>query len=176
MQRIDLKVILEDTASSGHGDLVTRPTGRAVRSGIEQALADAQGERVAVIDFGTVRCLDFSCADEIVGTLLREHGQAHYFLLHGVSAAHCEAIEHVLERHGLAVVARDREGRVRVLGQVPDRARREFSALTGSGLTSPEDIAGRMLAAAKRAPSSPPTADRARAGEKPGRSPTPAPE
>ncbi len=167
MQRIDLKTILEDMASGGHGDLVTRPTGRAVRTGIVQALADAEGERVAVIDFGTVRCLDFSCADEIVGTLLREHGQARYFLLHGVSAAHCEAIEHVLERHGLAVVARDRNGRVRVLGQVPDRARREFSALTGSGLTAPEKIADRLLAATERPPTDRAVARPTRAGEDP---------
>jgi hypothetical protein len=176
MQRIDLKAILEDTASSGHSDLVTRPTGRAVRGGIEQALAEAQGERVAVIDFGTVRCLDFSCADEIVGTLLREHGRAHYFLLHGVSAAHCEAIEHVLERHGLAVVARDRDGRVRVLGQVPDRARREFSALSGSGLTSPEDIADRLLTVTRRAQANPPAAGSAPARERPGEPATPAAE
>ena len=155
MQRIDLKSILEEMASGGHSDLVTRPTGRAVRTGIEQALADAQGERVAIIDFGTVRCLDFSCADEIVGTLLREHGQARYFLLHGVSPDHCEAIEHVLARHGLAVVARDRNGKVRVLGQVPDRARREFSALTGGGLSAPEAIAERMLAA-DQDPTNPP--------------------
>lgn len=176
MQRIDLKTILEDTASSGHGDLVTRPTGRAVRSGIEQALAEAGGERVAVIDFGTVRCLDFSCADEIVGTLLREHGQAHYFLLHGVSAAHCEAIEHVLERHGLAVVARDRDGRVRVLGQVPDRARREFSQLTGSGLTLPEDIANGLPAVTRQARANPTAASSARAVEKPGGPVTPVSE
>jgi hypothetical protein len=152
MQRIDLMTILAGTASGSYGDLVTRPTGKAVRGGIERVLAGAEGERVAVIDFGAVRCLDFSCADEIVGTLLREHGEARYFLLHGVSAAHCEAIEHVLERHRLAVVARDRDGRIRVLGQLPDEARRALSDLTDRGLTSPEEIANELVAATSPPP------------------------
>ncbi|MEJ2237442.1 MAG: hypothetical protein P8X82_04015, partial [Gemmatimonadales bacterium] len=60
-----------------------------------------------VIDFGAVGCLDISCADEIVGKLLLDHGQVRYFLLRGVTEAHCEAINWVLERHGLAVVAED---------------------------------------------------------------------
>ncbi|NIU79845.1 MAG: hypothetical protein GWN71_41805, partial [Gammaproteobacteria bacterium] len=69
MQRIDLRHILRHTVSDLYGDLVTRPTGKAVRHGIEQALARADGRQVAVIDFSTVRCLDISCADEIVGKL-----------------------------------------------------------------------------------------------------------
>jgi hypothetical protein len=130
MQHIDVKAILERTVSMTYGDLVTRPTGKAVRGGIEAALQETDGEQVAVIDFGTVRLLDYSCADEVVGKLLLEHGRARYFLLQGVTASHCEAIEPVLERHGLAAVARDREGRVRVLGHVPAGAREALSFLT----------------------------------------------
>jgi hypothetical protein len=130
MRWIDLKAILHRNVSGLYGDLVTRPTGKAVRDGIEQALAESEGEQVAVIDFSAVRCLDFSCADEIVGKLLREYGHARYFVLHGVTASHCEAIEHVLERHQLAVLARDRDGRIRVLGPVSDKARRAVSDLS----------------------------------------------
>lgn len=144
MQHIDLKTILDQTASGLHGNLVTRPTGRAVRSSIEEALGGMDGEPYAVIDFGTVRCLDFSCADEIVGKLLREYGAARYFFLHGVSASHCEAIEHVLERHELAVVARDRDGRVRVLGPIPARARSALFALAANGLATHEELADHM--------------------------------
>lgn len=144
MQRIDLKVILEQTVSTLYGDLVTRPTGRAVRSGIEQALARLDGEQLAVIDFGTVRCLDFSCADEVIGKLLLQYGSARYFLLHGVSDAHREAIEPVLERHRLAVVARDRAGRVQLLGPVADTARRVFDVLRAEGAAGPDEIAQRL--------------------------------
>lgn len=150
MQRIDVKAILERTVSMTYGDLVTRPTGQAVRGGIEAALQETDGEQVAVIDFGTVRLLDYSCADEIVGKLLLEHGRARYFLLQGVTASHCEAIEPVLERHRLAAVARDRDGRVRVLGHVPTGAREALSSLTaGSGAWQdahlPEETAHEVL-------------------------------
>ena len=70
MQAIDLKIILEETVSNGHGDLVTRRTGQAVRGGIEQALAAARGEDVAILDFSSVRLLDLSCADEVVAKLV----------------------------------------------------------------------------------------------------------
>ncbi len=132
MQHIDLKLILQRTVSRSYGDLVTRPTGEAVRGGIEAELEEGTGEQVAIIDFGTVRLLDYSCADEIVGKLLLEYGSARYFLLQGVTASHCEAIEPVLERHKLAAVARDREGRVRVLGHVPETAVAALSTITAS--------------------------------------------
>jgi len=133
MQHIDLKAILQRTVNTAYGDLVTRPTGKAVRGGIEAVLQETGEERVAVIDFGTVRLLDYSCADEIVGKLLLEHGRVRYFLLQGVTASHCEAIEPVLQRHGLAAVARDREGRVRILGHLPAAAQQVLASLTRIG-------------------------------------------
>lgn len=144
MVHIDLKTILQQTVASIHGDLVTRRTGRAVRGGIEETLATRDGEQLAVIDFSAVRCLDISCADEIVGKLLRRHGRARYFLLNGVTMAHCEAIEPVLERYGVAVAARDREGRLKVLGPVEETARRAFSLLSQNGPAEPEDIAQQL--------------------------------
>jgi hypothetical protein len=133
MQHIDLKAILQRKVSDRYGDLVTRPTGRAVRGGIEEELADPADERAAVIDFGMVRLLDYSCADEIVGKLLLQHGTARYFILQGVTASHCEAIEPVLQRHRLSALARDRDGRVRVLGYLPDSARTALAMLTSGG-------------------------------------------
>ncbi len=155
MQRIDVKAILERTVSMTYGDLVTRPTGKAVRGGIEAALQEADAEQVAVIDFGTVRLLDYSCADEIVGKLLLQHGRARYFLLQGVTASHCEAIEPVLERHGIAAVARDRDGRVRVLGHVPPGARETLAFLTvgaagAHGSHLPEETAQEVLEVLRR--------------------------
>ncbi|MFQ6045378.1 MAG: hypothetical protein ACE5PT_03330 [Gemmatimonadales bacterium] len=144
MPHIDLKHILQSTVSTLYGDLVTRPTGEAVRNGIERALADTEGGQVAVIDFSEVRCLDISCADEIVGKLLLRYGRARNFLLCGVAESHCHAIEQVLERHGLAVVARDRDGRLRVLGPVQDTARRVFGSLCQLGAGGADELARRL--------------------------------
>ncbi len=144
MRRIDLKTILQHTVSSLYGDLVTRPTGQKVRNGVERELASLDGEQVVVIDFGTVRCLDISCADEIVGRILLDHGHARTIVLQGVDTSHCDAIEQVLERHQIAVVARDRTGRIRVLGPVQETARRAFGELTRRGAAAPEELAARL--------------------------------
>lgn len=144
MQAIDLKIILEETVSNGHGDLVTRRTGQAVRGGIEQVLAAAGGEDVAILDFTSVRLLDLSCADEVVAKLLLEHGHARHFLLRGVSEGHQDALEPVLERHGLAAVVQDRAGRLRVLGMIPERVRRAFAILAERGAAQLEEVATQL--------------------------------
>ena len=141
---IDLKTVLQERVSGVYGDLVTRSTGKAVRGGVEEELATMEGEAVVVIDFGTVRILDISCADEIVGKLLMARQSARYYLLQGVNDAHCDAIEQVLKRHQLAVVARDREGRVQVLGHVEKAARTVFATLSDTGAADLDEIAARL--------------------------------
>src|SRR6478752_9564768 len=95
-----------------YSNLVTRPTGAAVRCEIEQEL-DRVGDRtLTVIDFSHVGLLDFSCADEIVAKLLLRYSTAEaprdaYFVFRGVSESHLDAIETVLERHGLAIVSQE---------------------------------------------------------------------
>jgi hypothetical protein len=143
MAWIDLKDVLRRTVSGLYGDLVTRRTGQAVRDGIEQMLPTLDND-VAVIDFSTVRLIDISCADEIVGRLLLDHGRARYFLLVGLDPSHVDAIEPVLERHELAVVAQDRAGTVQVLGRLPDQARRAFTLLADSGPAVPAEIAEKL--------------------------------
>jgi hypothetical protein len=143
MAWIDLKDVLGRTVSDVYGDLVTRRTGQAVRSGIERLLDDGGGE-MAVIDFGTVRLMDHSCADEIIGKLLLAHGDARYFLLNGLDPSHEDAILPVLECHGLAVVARDRAGRLKLLGPLPEAARLAFRLLADDGPAVPEEVAAKL--------------------------------
>jgi len=95
---IDVHAVLQESVPGPYADLVTRPTGRAVRERIERALTDAT---VATMDFTGVRCIDYSCADEIVAKLLRS---VQILLLQGITDAHRLAIEPVLQGHGLAVV------------------------------------------------------------------------
>ncbi|HEX9728324.1 MAG TPA: hypothetical protein VGA37_07470 [Gemmatimonadales bacterium] len=143
MIRFDLRAILQCTVSSVYGDLVTRRTGQAVRTGVEERLTEPTGD-VAVIDFTAVRCMDFSCADEIVGKLLLQHGRGRYFMLVGLDEGHMQAIQPVLERHGLAVVGQDRAGSLRLLGTIPDPARRAFGVVATAGTAAPSEVAARM--------------------------------
>ena len=144
MNSIDLITILQQTVSTGYGDLVTRHTGRAVRGGVVELLDAVDGGQVAVIDFSAVGCLDISCADEIVGKLLLDYGQARYFLLRGVTEAHCEAISLVLERHGMAVVTEDRHGQRQLLGPLAETAKRAFAAVIENGPALVNDVAARL--------------------------------
>ncbi|MBI4421833.1 MAG: hypothetical protein HY560_13500 [Gemmatimonadetes bacterium] len=122
MRLIDLRAILRRTVSDEYGDLVTRRTGAAVRGGVERALAELDQREPAVIDFSAVRCLDLSCADEIVAKLVLQYGSGR-FIFRGLSPAQREALESVLEHHGLAVVTDDGSGRLALLGPEAHAAR-----------------------------------------------------
>lgn len=118
MQRIDLAPLLRETVATPYSDMVTRSTGAALRDRIEQTINGAS-HRTTQLDFTAVGLLDFSCADEVVAKLLlRVAGdEEHYVVLLGVTERHVDAIDHVLERHGLSVAAlTEGEGTPRVLG------------------------------------------------------------
>lgn len=112
---IDLRVILRSSVASPYDDLVTRRTGAAVRGGIERALAETPGNQPTIIDFSAVRCLDLSCADEIVAKLLLNHG-ARRFILRGLSESQRDALEPVLSHQQLAVVIEHAPGHLDFLG------------------------------------------------------------
>jgi hypothetical protein len=108
---IDVGAILEAAYQPVYNDLVTRATGRAVRSGIEARMSHRSSALLTIIDFSRVGLIDFSCADEIVATLVRRSCSASpdydgCFLFDGVSEDHLDAIEQVLERDRLALVVR----------------------------------------------------------------------
>lgn len=159
INHIDLGTVLRRTVCDLYSDLVTRPTGAAVRSGIEQQLADAKERTLTVIDFTHVGLLDYSCADEIVAKLLvsycepaGERGSVArlvaprdcYFLFKGVSDSHLDAIDAVLQRRGLALVAQTDDGLPLLIGTVDDRERRAWEAVTRLGRALPADIAGEV--------------------------------
>ena len=114
IQHIDVHAVLQRSVSSVYTDLVTRPTGRAVREEIERALAAAGGVRIAVMDFSRVGCVDYSCADEVVAKLLRDGLLV--LMLRGTTDGHREALEPVLKGHGLAVVLEQPDGTLDGLG------------------------------------------------------------
>jgi hypothetical protein len=121
--------VLRSSVRAIYSDLVTRPTGAAVREQIERQLADAADAPFVAIDFSHVGLLDFSCADEIVAKLLLRHRDAtpvRYLLFRGMSESHLDAIEQVLAHHGLAVALECSDGAWLLAGAVGDRERAAF--------------------------------------------------
>jgi hypothetical protein len=116
IRSIDISAVLRQAVRASYADLVTRATGRAVREHIEQQyVAPPPPAVVARMDFTGVRCIDFSCADEIVAKLAR--GPIRVLLLRGCSDAHLEALGPVLESHGLAAVLERADGTLDGVGR-----------------------------------------------------------
>jgi len=163
INHIDVSSVLRRTVCDLYSNLVTRPTGAAVRTEIEQQLAEARGRTLTVIDFSNVNLLDFSCADEIVAKLLLRHGadaladapqrepspppgerecRESYFIFRGLHEAHLDAVEAVLERHGLALVAEASDGGgPRLVGIVDDRERATWETLNRLGVAAVQELA-----------------------------------
>lgn len=150
MMHIDLSSVLRQTLSCElYSNLVTRPTGAAVRTQIETLLSDSRERSLTVIDFSHVGMIDFSCADEIVAKLLLRYAAADitdreaYFIFRGVTDDHWDAIETVLERHGLALVLDTADG-ARVVGIVNDGERAAWQKVYELGRTGAESLASAL--------------------------------
>jgi hypothetical protein len=135
MNHIDLSSVLRQTVACDlYSNLVTRPTGAAVRNQIERLLGDAHDRTLTVIDFSQVSMIDFSCADEVIAKLLLRYEAENppaeaYFLFRGVTEEHWEAIEAVLERRGLALVLEQADG-IHVVGTLSEEELAEALAST----------------------------------------------
>lgn len=145
---IDLTRLLRRTVTSFYSNLVTRPTGRAIRMGVESQIAEMEPVHevfLSVLDFSQVNILDYSCADEIVAKLLLrfvtdDRPAEAYFIARGLQDHHLEAVEAVLERHGLLLVAEGEFGEPQLLGPTNPLERACWSALIGLGRASAEEI------------------------------------
>jgi hypothetical protein len=143
---IDLSTVLRQTVSCElYSNLVTRPTGAAVRTEIERLVAEMRERSLTIIDFSHVSMIDFSCADEVVAKLLLRYcadrpPRDAYFLFRGLSDHHWDAIEAVLERHGLALAIEQEDG-VHVVGVLSDDERRAWETLDRVGQAVPSTLA-----------------------------------
>src|SRR3954466_10720952 len=133
MNHIDISSVLRQTlACDLYSNLVTRTTGAGVRGQIEQLLSEAGERALTVIDFSQVSMIDFSCADEVVAKLLIRYAaddspRDAYFLFRGLTEDHRDAIETVLERHGLALALEQGDG-IEVMGVLSDEERAAWDA------------------------------------------------
>ena len=149
IHRIDVSDALRRSVCELYSDLVTRPTGAAVRRAIEEQLALVDGRTLTVIDFSQVGLLDFSCADEVVAKLLLRYAAEPppddgYFLFRGVREVHFDAIEAVLERHQLALVILGDDGAAQLVGAVDELERAAWGLLERDGRRAPAQVAAAL--------------------------------
>jgi hypothetical protein len=142
IETIRIGHLLRETSASPYRNLVTRPTGAAVRNRIEDALSRSDC-RTAMLDFSGIEVLDFSCAEEIVAKLLLTQVPAgrRFVVLRGLRDDQHEAIQQVLTHHGLAVVADGHGGEPLLLGWVAPDPRAAFTCLCRTGSASPVELA-----------------------------------
>lgn len=153
MNHIDVSRVLRQTLSCDlYSNLVTRHTGAAVRDQIELLLEDARSRDVelTVIDFSHVAMIDFSCADEVIAKLLLRYADDDaprdaYFVFRGVNDDHWDAIETVLERHGLALVLAEDDG-PRIVGVISDDERRAWETVHRLGCADADAAAEELSA------------------------------
>lgn len=152
MPRIDVVEVLRGSVCDLYSNLLTRPTGAAVRTAIEALLAtpgrDGSTPAVAVLDFTHVRLLDFSCADEIVGKLLlRTAGQdaslPGYLVFRGLHEDLLDPIETVLQRYALALVAHTDDG-LTLFGTIDDEERAAWDAVRRLGRAEAATVAAQL--------------------------------
>lgn len=137
--------------------LVTRPTGRAVRTTIEEQVAGFEGEVLTVLDFRNVAVIDYSCADEVVAELAfisvgrpgaLETGPSgprrRFVLIRGLEAHHQDPIDSALRRRQLAVAAELADGQSVLLGDVDESEARLWRLVCERERIGPEPLAGEL--------------------------------
>lgn len=146
IHHIDLSSVLRHSVCDLYSNLVTRPTGAAVRTEIEQLVAGIPGPSLTVIDFSHVGLLDYSCADEVVAKLLLRFStdpvpSDAYFLFRGMQEWHRHAIEAALGRYGLALVVESHDGSATLIGTIADDEHRVWEAVYQFGTADAQSVA-----------------------------------
>jgi hypothetical protein len=144
---IDVGTVLRGTVCDLYSNLVTRPTGAAVRTAIEQQVSEVGEPVVTTIDFSQVNMIDFSCADEIVAKLLlrftSSDGPQGSLLFCGIQDDHLDPIETVLAHHKLALVSWF-EGTAELFGTVEEIERAHWEAVRDHGPLTADAIAAML--------------------------------
>jgi hypothetical protein len=141
----DLSSLVSRSVASLYSHLVTRPTGRALRLGIETQIGASGHVCLSVLDFTQVVVLDYSCADEAVAKLIQRYQPAErpadaYFVARGLAEQHREPIDEVLLRHGLTLVAEVEAG-FTLLGRASDLERQAWQAVQQRGMAEAGQVA-----------------------------------
>ncbi len=149
---IDLSTLVPRSVASLFSHLVTRPTGQALRLGIESQISELGPFCISILDFSQVVVLDYSCADEVVAKLILNYQREDrandvYFLARGLAEEHTDPIEEVLVRHRLALVA-ELSSEYALLGHVSALEREVWRELQRAGNGDAHELA-RLVGAAE---------------------------
>lgn len=149
--RFDMSDMVRQTVATLYSHLVTRPTGQALRLGIEAQITELGALCITVLDFSEVVVLDYSCADETVAKLIQRFLRSDrpaeaYFVARGIDDRHRETIEAVLRRQGLAIAAELASGETVLLGEVSTAEEEAWAALNRIGRGAAVDVAERARA------------------------------
>lgn len=122
MAMYSLYKLLKEELKNGSRDLATRHSGQVIRERIEQDIVHEDDGTVVSLDFSRIGVIDYSCADEIVAKLVSrllsgEYGDK-YIVLTGLNENQKENLEVALERKGLAVMGRMKDGENVLLGNL----------------------------------------------------------
>jgi hypothetical protein len=142
IHHIDLSSVLRRSVHALYSNLVTRPTGVAVRCEIQNLVSEYPGRTLTVIDFTHVGLLDYSCADEVVAKLLLEVDG--YFVFRGLREAHIDAIEATLARYDLALVVEQLDGSARLVGCIDDAHRQAWQMVHHWGRADARTLAATL--------------------------------
>lgn len=145
--RFDMSDMVRQSVATLYSHLVTRPTGQALRLGIEAQLTELGALCITVLDFSEVVVLDYSCADETVAKLIQRFLRSDrpaeaYFVARGIDDRHRETIESVLRRQQLAIAAELADGETVLLGDVAPDEVEAWAALNDLVRGAAADVAG----------------------------------
>lgn len=145
---IDVGHVLRGSVCAMYSNLLTRPTGAAVRNAIERQVVDVGSPVITTIDFSQVDLLDVSCADEIVAKLLLRYDAtlnplSGYLLLQGIREDHLDAIDAVLEKRNLALVAWH-DGQAQLHGIVDEVERRHWELVRDLGPVTADRVSEQL--------------------------------
>jgi hypothetical protein len=145
MTRYDLAKIMKEELGNGSRDLVTRPSGQAIRERIEHGLVQEPDGTVVSLDFSKIGVIDYSCADEIAAKLASrlvsgEYGDK-YLLLTGLNDNQKENIEVAVERKDLALTADMKDGKRVVLGNLNSYLRDTLDFVAKKKRATSKDLA-----------------------------------
>lgn len=146
--RFDMSDMVRRSVATLYSHLVTRPTGQALRLGIEAQISELGALCLTVLDFSEVVVLDYSCADETVAKLIQRFQRADrpaeaYFIARGIDDRHLETIDAVLARQDLTIAA-ELGGQVTLVGGVGEMERAAWEALERLERGSAEEVAERL--------------------------------
>jgi hypothetical protein len=144
----NLYKFLKEELKNGSSDLVTRPSGQAIRNRIERDIENEKDGTVIALDFSKIGIIDYSCADEIVAKLISrllsgEYGDK-YIVLTGLNENQKENIEVALERKELAVMAQMKNGQKILLGSLNNYLKQTLNLILKKGKITAKELSEAM--------------------------------